>query len=87
MKSGTRITGALTFTDRATAKNIANNGLNNPSNQLLIQNWLNNIHSCMNTCYNLKTPSCLSEQDFLQLIMQIYFKRTKWCINRPFDGT
>ncbi|EOO74029.1 MULTISPECIES: WXG100 family type VII secretion target [Bacillus cereus group] len=42
LESDTRITGASTFTDRATAENIANNVLNNPRNQELIQNWLNN---------------------------------------------
>ncbi|MEB8859470.1 hypothetical protein P4388_29920 [Bacillus thuringiensis] len=59
METNTRLTGASTFTDRATAENIVSNILYNPTNQVLIQNGLNYIHSCMNTCYILKTPSIL----------------------------
>ncbi|PGZ94950.1 cytoplasmic protein [Bacillus pseudomycoides] len=39
------ITGSSTFTDRATAEKIAATVLNNPSNQVRIQSWLNNPRS------------------------------------------
>ncbi|MCQ0952703.1 WXG100 family type VII secretion target [Bacillus cereus] len=41
MQSDPRITGASTFTDRASAEKIAATVLNNPRNQVRIQSWLN----------------------------------------------
>ncbi|AJH70603.1 hypothetical protein BF32_5238 [Bacillus thuringiensis] len=41
MQSDPRITGASTFTDRASVKKIATTVLNNPRNQVRIQSWLN----------------------------------------------
>ncbi|MFB7121725.1 WXG100 family type VII secretion target [Bacillus tropicus] len=41
IQSDTRIAGASTFTDRASAEKIAATVLNNPRNQVRIQSWLN----------------------------------------------
>ncbi|NWK68171.1 WXG100 family type VII secretion target [Bacillus paramycoides] len=45
IQSDPKISGASTFTDRATAEKIANEVLNNPSNQELIQIWLDNTRN------------------------------------------
>lgn len=45
LQNDSRITGASTFTDRATAEKVANATLSDPNNQRIIRDWLNNPRS------------------------------------------
>lgn len=42
LKDNPKITGASTFTDRATAEKVASEVLNDPNNKKIIQAWLSN---------------------------------------------